>query len=272
MITDRRPERPGLPLELRRLADAVADLHRRTGLPPTLDELADVLGVAKSTVSAWRRRLGALGLLDFDPGSRRSTRITADPALLAAYGLEPASSGTGVRAGAAAPPAPATTSLAGFRSRRARVGGARAGHPAATADGERPWQLPRRPPRSLPVAGQIAAGPARTVLPEEDRIEVDDELAGPGQYALRVRGDSMIGLGVYDGDQAIVDTRQPAHHGDLVAALLPSEHGDEELASLKILELRGDEAWLVAANSAYAPIRLTGCTLLGRVTTIVRRF
>jgi SOS-response transcriptional repressor LexA len=263
MITDRGSERPGLPRELRRLADAVADLHRLTGLHPTLDELAGVLGVAKSTVSAWRRRLAAVGLLDFDPGSRRSTRITTDPVLLAAYGLEPAPSGTG---------APAATSLAGFRSRRARVGGAHAGHPAATAPGERPWQLPRRPARSLPVAGQIAAGRARTVLPDDDRIEVDDELTGPGQYALRVRGDSMVGLGVYDGDQAVVDTRQPAHHGDLVAALLPSEHGDEELASLKIFELRGDEAWLVAANPAYAPIRLTGYTLLGRVTTIIRRF
>jgi SOS-response transcriptional repressor LexA len=260
MDADRRPHRGELAPELRRLFDAVADLHHQTGLHPTLDELADVLGVVKSTVSAWRQRLGALGLLDFDPGSRRSTRVTTDPALLAAYGLGPEP-----LAGDATP------SLAGFRSRRARVGGARA-RPAATVHGERPWQLPRRPPRSLPVAGQIAAGPARTVLPEEDRIEVDDELAGPGQYALRVRGDSMVGLGVYDGDQAIVDTRQPAHHGDLVAALLPSEHGDEELASLKILELRGDEAWLVAANSAYAPIRLTGCTLLGRVTTIVRRF
>jgi SOS-response transcriptional repressor LexA len=270
MISDRRPERPGLPRELRRLADAVADLHRRTGLHPTLDELADVLGVAKSTVSAWRRRLAAVGLLDFDPGSRRSTRITTDPVLLAAYGLAPVPSGAS--AGTAVPAAPATTSLAGFRSRRARVGGAHAGHPAAAAHGERPWQLPRRPARSLPVAGQIAAGPARTVLPDDDRIEVDDELTGPGQYALRVRGDSMVGLGVYDGDQAVVDTRQPAHHGDLVAALLPSEHGDEELASLKIFELRGDEAWLVAANPAYAPIRLTGCTLLGRVTTIIRRF
>jgi repressor LexA len=169
------------------------------------------------------------------------------------------------------PPAAATTGLAGFRSRRARVGGAHAGQPAATVHGERPWQLPRRPARSLPVAGQIAAGRARTVLPDDDRIEVDDELTGPGQYALRVRGDSMVGLGVYDGDQAVVDTRQPAHHGDLVAALLPSEHGDEELASLKIFELRGDQAWLVAANPAYAPIRLTGCTLLGRVTTIIRR-
>ena len=261
MDADRRPQRRELAPELRRLFDAVADLHHQTGLHPTLDELADVLGVVKSTVSAWRQRLGTLGLLRFDPGARRSTRVTTDPALLAAYGLGPEPPGGDV-----------TTGLAGFRSRRARVGGARAGLPAVAVHGERPWQLPQRPPRSLPVAGQIAAGPARTVLPDEDRIEVDDELAGPGQYALRVRGDSMIGLGVYDGDQAIVDSRQPAHHGDLVAALLPSEQGDEELASLKVFELRGDEAWLVAANSVYAPIRLTECTLLGRVTTIVRRF
>jgi repressor LexA len=260
MDTHRRPERSGLAPELRHLFDAVADRHRQTGLHPTLDELAGVLGCAKSTVSAWRRRLRELGLLQFDSGSRRSTRVVTDPVLLAAYGLGPE------------PPAgDGAIGLAGFRARRARVGGARAGHPAAAVRGERPWQLPERPPRSLPVAGQIAAGPARTVLPDEDRIEVDDELAGPGQYALRVRGDSMIGLGVYDGDQAIVDARQPAHHGDLVAALLPSEHGDEDLASLKILEQRSDEAWLVAANSAYAPIRLTECTLLGRVTTIIRR-
>jgi repressor LexA len=124
----------------------------------------------------------------------------------------------------------------------------------------------------VPVAGQIAAGPARTFYPDEDSIEVDDELAGPGQYALRVRGDSMVALGVFDGDQAIVDARQPAHHGDVVAALLPSEDGDDDLASLKILELRDDEAWLVAANETYAPIRLKECTLLGRVTTIIRRF
>jgi SOS-response transcriptional repressor LexA len=245
--------------ELRRLIDAIADWSRRTGLHPTLDELAGVLGCAKSTVSQRRRRLQALGLVRFDPGWRRSTRVTTDPATLAAYGLEPAS------------PPDEVGRPTGFRSRRARVGGAHAGLHQAAFQGERPWQLPDRPPRRLPVAGPIAAGPARTFAPDEDRIEVDDELAGPGQYALRVRGDSMVALGVYDGDQAIVDTRQPARHGDLVAALLPSEHGDGELASLKVFELHDDQAWLVAANSAYAPIRLTECTLLGRVTTIVRR-
>jgi repressor LexA len=81
----------------------------------------------------------------------------------------------------------------------------------------------------------------------------------------------MIALGIYDGDQAMIVIRHPAHHGDLLAALMPSEQGDDDVASLKILELSHDEAWLVAANSAYAPIRLKECTLLGRVTTIVRR-
>jgi repressor LexA len=246
--------------ELHRFVEAVRGWTTEKGFPPTLDEIADMLGCAKSTASQYRKRLGELGLAQFDPERRRSTRITTDPAVLATSGLAPV-----------APSDNAVTNHVRYRSRRARLGGIRARQPAGAGQGERPWQLPHRPPRRLPVAGPIAAGPARTFHPDEDSIEVDAELAGPGQYALRVRGDSMVALGIYDGDQTIVDTRQPAHHGDLVAALMPSDQGDEDLASLKILELRNDEAWLVAANSAYAPIRLKECTLLGRVTTVIRR-
>jgi SOS-response transcriptional repressor LexA len=254
------PDGSRLDPELRRLFDAIADWYRRTGLRPTLDELAGVLGCAKSTVSERRVRLRELGLVQFD-ARMRSTRTTADPAILAAYGLDPD-----------LPTGGEVTNLVPYRSRRARLGGIRAGHPVAAVQGERVWQLPERPPRSLPVAGPIAAGPARTFYPDEDSLEVDAELTGPGQYALRVRGDSMVELGIHDGDQAIIDTRQPAHHGDLVAALLPSEQGEGDLATLKIFELEQDEAWLVAANPAYAPIPLKESTLLGRVTTIIRRF
>jgi repressor LexA len=251
---------PMLPSELHRFVESLRGLTTGQGFPPTLDEIAGNLGCAKSTASHYRQRLQERGLIQFDPERRRSTRITTDPAILAAHGLVPV-----------APSDNPVTNLARFRSRRARLGGIRASQPVGAAHGERPWELANRPPRQLPVAGPIPAGPARTFHPDEDSIEVDAELAGPGQYALRVRGDSMVALGIYDGDQTIIDTRQPAHHGDLVAALMPSEQGEEDLASLKILELRNDEAWLVAANSAYAPIRLKECTLLGRVTTIIRR-
>jgi repressor LexA len=261
MSTTASSDESRLPPELRRFVE----VHRRwtesEGVLPTLDELAGDLGCAKSTASQYRRRLRALGLVQFDPRRRRSTRITTNPAILAAHGLDPVG-----------PTDSGVTDLARFRSRRARLGGLRAGQPVGGLQGERPWRLPDRPPRSLPVPGAIPAGRDQTFYPDEDRLEVDAELAGPGQYGLRVRGDSMVALGIYDGDQAVVDTRQPAHHGDLVAALFPNDRGDDELASLKILELQDDEAWLVAANSAYAPIPLREATVLGRVTTIIRRF
>lgn len=261
MTTAGGSEEPRLPPELRSFVETTWQLTDEAGFPPTLDEIADSLGCAKSTASQYRERLRDLEVVHFDPGRRRSTRVTTDPAVLAAFGLD------------RVPPSDrGVTNLDRFRSRRVRLGGIRAGQPVGGAQGERPWRLPDRPPRSVPLAGPISAGLPRAVSPDEDSIEVDAELTGPGQYALRVRGVSMVELGIHDGDQAIVDSRQPVHHGDLVAALLPSEHGEGELAALKIFEHRHDGTWLVAANPAYEPIPLKECTLLGRVTTIVRRF
>jgi SOS-response transcriptional repressor LexA len=255
-----RPDRPTLEPMLRRVVEAIGQWSGDAG-HPTLDEVAGIVGCAKSTVSKARRRLQELGLVQFDPRARRSTRLTSDPAAFAAVGLEPP-----------APPDGTAAALTWYRSRRARLGGTRASQRPAAHRGEPLWPLTARPPRRLPLAGPIAAGPARSFHPDEGTVEVDGELAGPGQYALRVSGDSMVELGILDGDHAIVDPRQPVHHGDVVAALLPSEHGDEDLATLKILELQRDEAWLVAANPAYAPIPLRRAEVLGRVTTTIRRF
>jgi SOS-response transcriptional repressor LexA len=244
---------------LRRLFEAMRRLSDEDGLCPTHDELAGDLGCAKSTVSQGRRQLQELGLLRFDPDKRRSTRVTTDPAVLAAYGLAPASDGP-------------VADLARFRSRRARLWGTHATQRPGVGNGELPWRLPQRPPRRVPLAGAIPAGPVQSFVPDEGILEVDGELAGPGRYALRVRGDSLVELGVFDGDVAIVDPEQPAHHGDLVAALLPSEHGDEDLATLKVFELRQGRAWLVAANPVYPPIPIERTWVLGRVTTTIRRF
>jgi repressor LexA len=251
----------GLTPNLRRLFEAMRRLSDTDGLCPTHDELADALGCAKSTVSQWRRQLQELGLVRFDPDKRRSTRVTTDPMVLAAFGLAPE-------------PAPRSpvADLARFRSRRARLGGTRATQRPGAASGELPWRLPQGTPRRVPLAGAIPAGPVQSFVPDEGILEVDGELAGPGRYALRVRGDSLVELGIFDGDVAIVDPEQPAHHGDLVAALLPSEHGDEDLATLKVFELRQGRPWLVAANPVYPPIPIERAWVLGRVTTTIRRF
>jgi SOS-response transcriptional repressor LexA len=245
---------------LRRLFEAMRRLSDEDGLCPTHDELAGDLGCAKSTVSQWRRRLQELGLVRFDPDKRRSTRVTTDPEVLATHGLTSARTNRGPVA-----------DLGRFRSRRARLGGTRATQRPGADGGEVPWRLPGRAPRRLPLAGAIPAGPVQGFVSDEAMLEVDGELAGPGRYALRARGDSLVELGVFDGDVAIVDPEQPAHHGDLVAALLPSEHGDEDLATLKVFELRQDRAWLVSANPVYPPLPIERTWVLGRVTTIIRR-
>src|SRR4029450_4091131 len=244
----------GPPPNLRRLFEAMCRLSDEDGLCPTHDELAGILGCAKSTVSQGRRRLQELGLVRFDPDKRRSTRVTTDPAVLAAHGLAP------VRG-----PHGPVADLARFRSRRARLGGTHATQRPGADNGELPWRLPQRPPPRVPLGGGIPPGPGQGFVP-------GGGLACPGRYAVRVRGDSLVELGVFDGDMAIVDPEQPAHHGDLVAALLPSEGGDEDLATLKVLELRQGRAWLVAANPAYAPKPIEQAWVLGRVTTTIRRF
>jgi repressor LexA len=208
-----------LSTEQQSFAEATRDWPDVHKLPPTLDELAECLGLAKSTIHLYRKRLRDLGLVRFDEGRSRSTRIATDPGVLAAYGLRPA---------VAQPPAvgPVPTPGRVPRSRQARLGGAHAVQHAAGASGvaaSKVWALPLRPPRTLPVAGRIAAGLGRPSDPVEDAVEVEDGLVGPGRYALRVTGDSLVDLGIYDGDQVIIDSDQPFHEGDVVAALLP--HG-----------------------------------------------
>jgi SOS-response transcriptional repressor LexA len=255
-----------LSTEQRRLAEAIRDWPAAHKLAPTLEELADFLGLVKSTVSFHRKRLRDLGLVSFDEGKSRSTRITNDRDLWAAYGLDPAA----VPSTPGAHPDPGRIP----RSRRARLGGAHAGQRAAGAPrlaAATVWALPWQAPRTLPVAGRIAAGFGKAFYPDDDVIKVEGGLAGAGRYALRVTGDSLVDLGIFDGDHVIVDPDQPYREGDIVAAVVPHEQGDEVLATIKIYVSRDGQPWLVAANENVPPLPIEGEALLGRVTTVIRR-
>ena len=251
----------------RRLFKAVQGWPAEHGLHPTLDELVAELGIPKSTIHGLRRQLRELKLVDFEDGKRRSTRATTNPAVLAAYGLGPPPS---IDPSAGSPASPTTFS----RSRRARLGGRRATQQlmdvSAVRDGTL-QPLAARPSRRLPITGRIAAGPARMIDRDEGVLEVDGELVGPGRYALRVSGDSLVDLGVFDGDHVIVDTEQPVQVGDLVAALLADDKGEEDLATVKVFAFRNGRFWLEAGNPAFRPIPIETAIGLWRVTTVVRR-
>jgi len=88
-------------------------------------------------------------------------------------------------------------------------------------------QLRRERIVDVPVYGSIAAGFAETTeQQEEGTISIDAATLGLGRskrvFGLKVRGDSMIGAGINDGDLAILENREP-QAGAIVAALIDGE-------------------------------------------------
>ncbi len=124
---------------------------------------------------------------------------------------------------------------------------------------------------SVPILGQIAAGvPIAAIQNEVGRVEAPpDVMAGGECFALEVKGDSMIGAGILDGDVVIIRRGDTADSGDIVVALV-----DEEEATLKRLRRRGNSIALEAANPAYET-RIFGpdrVQIQGKLVAMIRRY
>lgn len=106
--------------------------------------------------------------------------------------------------------------------------------------------------REIPVVGHIAAGLPLYAQQEWDGgIVVDTALfRGESLFALRIKGDSMQGVGIFDGDVAICEPRQYAENGEIVAVLIKGEE-----ATVKRFFLRRDHVVLRPENPAYAIMR-----------------
>lgn len=119
----------------------------------------------------------------------------------------------------------------------------------------------------VPVLGNVAAG--APILAEEcveDYLTFDTEGRSGEHFALRIRGDSMLGAGILPGDFVVVQRQPVARSGEIVIALL----GDE--ATCKRLSKRGGRIWLLPENPDYEPIDGTECQILGKVIAVVRRY
>ena len=123
----------------------------------------------------------------------------------------------------------------------------------------------------IPILGQIAAGvPIEALQTEIGRIQPPEDLLGAGEhFALEVKGDSMIGAGILDGDVVLIKRTDTADSGDIVVALV-----DNEEATLKRLRKRGNSIALEAANPAYET-RIFGpdrVRVQGKLVAMIRRY
>lgn len=120
---------------------------------------------------------------------------------------------------------------------------------------------------NVPLLGCIAAG--QPLLAEEshdDELPLPRRLVGEGDtFALRVRGESMIGAGIYDGDLVVIRRQPTAENGEIVAALL----GDE--ATVKTLYRENGWIRLQPENPALEPILCREVTILGKVVLVLRK-
>jgi repressor LexA len=77
---------------------------------------------------------------------------------------------------------------------------------------------------TLKLAGTVAAGSPIEALEQQETVNVPEEMLGSGEYfALRVKGNSMIGEGIYDGDTIVVRSQATAENGQTVVALVEGE-------------------------------------------------
>lgn len=123
------------------------------------------------------------------------------------------------------------------------------------------------PAGKVPIVGNVAAGtPILAQECIEDYLTFDTNGRDGEYFALRVRGESMRDAGILPDDLVVVHQQREAHHGEIVVALL----GDE--ATVKRLNRRNGEVWLMPENPDYQPIDGREATILGRVSAVVRTY
>ena len=125
----------------------------------------------------------------------------------------------------------------------------------------------RPAPAYVPLIGNIAAGgPILAEQAVESVFPLPREIVGEGTlFLLNVRGDSMTGVAITDGDWVVVRQQPVAENGEIVAAMIDGE------ATVKTFKRRDGHVWLMPANDAYEPIPGDDASVLGRVVAVLRR-
>ena len=116
----------------------------------------------------------------------------------------------------------------------------------------------------IPVVGVVTAG--YPILAQEN-IESTIPWDGDSScFALRIKGDSMVGAGILDGDKVVVRPQPDCQNGDIVIALLDDE------ATCKRFHKDKTGVWLLPENPDYTPIDGREATIIGKVKAVIREY
>ena len=119
---------------------------------------------------------------------------------------------------------------------------------------------------TLPLVGRVAAGtPILAEQNVEETLSLPTSIVGDASsFILRVRGESMVNAGIFDGDYIVVKEQNEAHDGEIVVALI------DDSATVKTFYREKDRIRLQPENDTMEPIYAENPTILGKVTALIR--
>jgi repressor LexA len=121
----------------------------------------------------------------------------------------------------------------------------------------------------VPLLGTVAAGiPILAEGNREGTVMIHESMTKKNRkyFALKVRGDSMSGAGIMDGDTAIIEKANVLHNGEIAVAVI------DEAVTLKRFFKESTRVKLQAENPAYPPIYSQNVRILGRLAHIIRSY
>ena len=128
------------------------------------------------------------------------------------------------------------------------------------------FNLTRREMVNVPMVGQVAAG--EPILAEQNITNYFpipmEFMLNNDTFMLTVRGESMVNVGIYDGDYVLVEKRQTASNGEIVVALV------DDSATVKTFYKEEGYYRLQPENDNMDPIIVMNCEILGKVIGVFR--
>lgn len=122
--------------------------------------------------------------------------------------------------------------------------------------------------RSVPLVGRVTAGlPILAIENIEDYLVLPQDMLGHDDlFCLRVQGESMIEVGILDGDIIVVRQQETAENGEIIVAMIEDE------ATVKRIYYEEDHVRLQPENRYMEPIYADSVSVLGKLVALFRQF